>query len=273
MAAQAGWYESPGEPGMLRYWNGEAWTDHRQPKPASAPPVAVPVLEPAQLADPYGSSSQGLAAQSLAAEHPSHFQAGGVSFGLGLNVDGIRVGPGALSQVPDLTELKQGFASAMRAAQDGARSQPRSTALKGALKGMVVGIVIIVLGIALVLFFSAQNTVHPGEVATQGTVSGHSGFGSSCTPQVTFQVGDQTYDAGSGTGGSCTSNTFGDSVDVIYSAADPAHTGRYDFGNPVESFDVLLPLLGVVIFFSSLVMFFVRLVRRRSQLAGSAVAP
>ena len=37
MAGQAGWYRSPGEEGMLRYWNGTIWTDHRQPDPAAAP--------------------------------------------------------------------------------------------------------------------------------------------------------------------------------------------------------------------------------------------
>src|SRR5665213_544630 len=40
MAAQPGWYEAPGESGMLRYWSGDAWTEHRQP----APPVGAPVV-------------------------------------------------------------------------------------------------------------------------------------------------------------------------------------------------------------------------------------
>ena len=37
MAGQAGWYHAPGEEGLLRYWNGLAWTEHRQPVPVAEP--------------------------------------------------------------------------------------------------------------------------------------------------------------------------------------------------------------------------------------------
>ena len=51
MAGQAGWYNAPGEAGLLRYWNGSAWTEHRQPVPDAVPdavesaPVAEAVVE------------------------------------------------------------------------------------------------------------------------------------------------------------------------------------------------------------------------------------
>lgn len=32
----ANWYPDPSSPGMLRYWDGQAWTDHTAPDPASA---------------------------------------------------------------------------------------------------------------------------------------------------------------------------------------------------------------------------------------------
>jgi hypothetical protein len=49
MAGQAGWYRAPGEAGVLRYWNGTIWTDHRQPAPAAKPEsveahVSTPVV-------------------------------------------------------------------------------------------------------------------------------------------------------------------------------------------------------------------------------------
>jgi hypothetical protein len=44
MAGQAGWYRAPGEEGLLRYWNGTTWTNHRQPAPAVTPPEPAPGL-------------------------------------------------------------------------------------------------------------------------------------------------------------------------------------------------------------------------------------
>jgi hypothetical protein len=48
MAGQAGWYRAPGEDGLLRYWNGSAWTEHRQPAPVAVP-VAAPVIVPVAI--------------------------------------------------------------------------------------------------------------------------------------------------------------------------------------------------------------------------------
>jgi hypothetical protein len=52
MAGQAGWYRAPGEDGLLRYWNGSAWTEHRQPVPVTVEAVApvAPVAPPAPVA-------------------------------------------------------------------------------------------------------------------------------------------------------------------------------------------------------------------------------
>jgi hypothetical protein len=53
MAGQAGWYRAPGEDGILRYWNGSAWTDHRQPAQATAEtePAHVRAEEPDPMAE------------------------------------------------------------------------------------------------------------------------------------------------------------------------------------------------------------------------------
>ncbi len=39
MSTPAGWYPDPGQPGQLRYWDGQAWTKHLTPMPP--PPGAV----------------------------------------------------------------------------------------------------------------------------------------------------------------------------------------------------------------------------------------
>ena len=46
MAGQAGWYPAPGEAGLVRYWSGTEWTEHRQPMPETAP-SAVEKVTPA----------------------------------------------------------------------------------------------------------------------------------------------------------------------------------------------------------------------------------
>src|SRR5262245_47059322 len=37
MGAEAGWFDDPENPGMLRWWDGERWTDHREPRPEARP--------------------------------------------------------------------------------------------------------------------------------------------------------------------------------------------------------------------------------------------
>ena len=272
MSAQAGWYESPGEPGMLRYWGGDSWTDHRQPTPTSPP---APVLTPAPWSDPYGQSSAespsgGPELWRSATPSSSGFVQNNV--GIGLSIDGVQVGSGALSQLADLSEVKSVFQARMREAQAESRVQPRSTALKGALSGMVVGIVMILLGAALVLFFSGQQNPQDGEAQTPGTVTGQTGFGSGCNPDVGYTVAGKTYTvSGDIIGGSCAQDTDGDSATVIYSIANPS-SSRADFGNPLGGFDLGLPILGAVVFFSSLVAFVARL-RRRRQVATPQLHP
>jgi hypothetical protein len=51
MAGQAGWYRAPGEDGMLRYWNGSAWTDHRQQAAPDPKPARVLAEEPDPMAE------------------------------------------------------------------------------------------------------------------------------------------------------------------------------------------------------------------------------
>jgi hypothetical protein len=49
---QPGWYDDPNDPSAQRYWDGQAWTPHRQRKPASPSARASAVPTPSQQAPP-----------------------------------------------------------------------------------------------------------------------------------------------------------------------------------------------------------------------------
>ena len=49
MTVAQGWYADPWDAAHYRWWDGIAWTDHRQPVPAPAPVVqAVAVVAPCE---------------------------------------------------------------------------------------------------------------------------------------------------------------------------------------------------------------------------------
>jgi hypothetical protein len=50
MSAAAGWYDDQ-DPRWIRWWDGAQWTDHVQPKPDAAPPVAEPASTTAPPVD------------------------------------------------------------------------------------------------------------------------------------------------------------------------------------------------------------------------------
>lgn len=55
MSSQAaGWYDDPEDPAQQRYWDGNAWTDHRRPQQGT-PPAGFPQYgQPAQHGQVYG---------------------------------------------------------------------------------------------------------------------------------------------------------------------------------------------------------------------------
>lgn len=69
MSVPSGWYDDPDDEKQMRYWDGNAWTEHRQPKaqaPASPPPPAVTGSIPS--AAPFGrKGARGLASVRKAA--------------------------------------------------------------------------------------------------------------------------------------------------------------------------------------------------------------
>lgn len=71
----AGWYTAPGEPGLERYWTGDAWGDDRRP---AAP--ARPGSAPAPSTSPSGGEIAGFVLSIVALA--TSVVNGGVVFGL-----------------------------------------------------------------------------------------------------------------------------------------------------------------------------------------------
>lgn len=68
----AGWYADTTQPGMLRWWDGAQWTEHRQPQPQQQPqqvdvrPATPGNVQPLAVAAPHAAPrSNGLATWSL----------------------------------------------------------------------------------------------------------------------------------------------------------------------------------------------------------------
>ena len=64
----ANWYPDPNAPGTLRYWDGQAWTEHTAPDPAAAAPGA-PGAPVAPAAAPDYAMPAGLASSTLFTEN------------------------------------------------------------------------------------------------------------------------------------------------------------------------------------------------------------
>jgi hypothetical protein len=134
-----------------------------------------------------------------------------------------------------------------------------------AVRAMGIAILVILLGVAAMVFFSAQNLAGAGEVKTIGIVTSFgSSVGNSCTPIARFAVKGRSFTASSNTAISPCPVGLGQDVDVIYAAADPASAAHIQLGSSFVQFLWLIPVAGVLFFLASLTAFIVR--------AGSIVA-
>ncbi len=356
MAGQAGWYRAPGEEGLLRYWNGTTWTNHRQPAPEATPPepaagLSTPATAVAEDTDPMAEYERQFASPApsafdlpsfdfdqrqfevsspkadttavspapapapqpqyrpLAALAPAPVPApefagaptsvprsfaprpeltvpaslGPIALGPALaapialpaTVEPTQTTPSATSEFEQVFSESQAIAAAAQApvrremlaiaAPAPAGLAPNRRAVMSAVRGMGIGIIVIVIGIAAMAFFGAQNLAGAGEMKTTGIVTSLGPTaGNSCTPIARFAVKGRSFTADSNTSINPCPVGLGQDVDVIYAAADPASAARIQLGTSLTQYLWLLPLLGGVFFLASLTIFVVR--------AGSIVA-
>jgi hypothetical protein len=136
---------------------------------------------------------------------------------------------------------------------------PNRKAVLGAVRIMAGAIIIILLGVAAMVFFSLANTVSAGDVKTNAIVTSLGATTStSCTPIARFAVAGRSYTASSSTAISPCPIGLGESVDVIYSAANPALVARIEVGSSATQYLWLIPILGGLVFVVGLVTFIIR---------------
>jgi hypothetical protein len=109
------------------------------------------------------------------------------------------------------------------------------------------------------VFFSLANTVSAGDVKTNAIVTSLGATTStSCKPVARFAVAGRSYTANSSAAISPCPIGLGESVDVIYSAANPASAARIEVGSSASQYLWLIPILGGLVFVVGLVTFIIR---------------
>lgn len=299
MAGQAGWYRAPGEDGLLRYWNGTLWTEHRQPDPA-----LIPAAEPASVAedlDPMAEYERQFAAPAAPQYRPQgdsgtpvvavpepEFAASSVSAPWApppsavvppapevshqheaseSEFDRVFNEMSALAAQPDPAPVAAPVASTPlpQEAPAAAVVAPNRKAVLGAVKIMVIAVGVIILGVAAMVVLSLQSSAGPGQATTTGIVTslGNTSAGS-CTPIARFAVAGKSYTTGLAAAISPCPIGLGQSVDVVYRAAGPATGATIDPGDSVGQFLWMVPIAGGLVFVGGLIVFIIR--------AGSIVA-
>jgi len=287
VATEAGWYNAPEEPGMLRYWSGDNWTDHRQPVPPVGPPVAVTsdaAMQPFEQqfsrtpAQPMPATPVPTAvlspvqstpwAQPQWPQQPQASALPPVASPFAHLVDEAK----AAAANPAYRGLAEELGGAALAADGVVGFGPNRQGIGGAIKGMLVGLIFVAVGLGLIGYIASQGTVSAGEKEVSATVTGlgtststdsNGSTSTSCAPDASFIVAGNSYTATTGVSTSPCSYSVGQSVKVIYDVADPT-TAHVAMSSPALLFLWLFPIIGGLAFFGSLWTF----IKRAGSIAG-----
>lgn len=236
--APAGWYASPGEPGLARYWTGLVWTEARQPLPPAV--GTAPLTIPAPSAVPsrgFGPYLPSTASMPYATPQPAQANA-------------------VVGQTLALVETVVG----------GGR---RRGAIGSAVATMFFGALWLALSLGITQAIT-QGDSRPGDVTTSGTVTAVASYidGQNhrmCSPKAEFVVGGVTY-AAAGAGSSSSCPRVGSEVTVTYDPANPESTGRIAAPGWLKIFTWGFPAIGVLVILSG-VWTLIR--RAASKVAGA----
>ena len=144
-----------------------------------------------------------------------------------------------------------------------AAPSPRSIVAPAA--GMVVALLVVIIGFAVIAFMSQQNPIPAGEVQGSGVVTNQGwqlmpgskdGVGQrECYPIASFSVSGTSYLAHSSIGSAGCPVEVGQAVPVVYLAASPGESGRVAIANSAPIYLWGIPVVGLLGFIASLVVF------------------
>lgn len=273
MSARAGWYAVPAEPGTMRFWDGTAWTDHRQPLPPAEGSVPIAAPSPAAAAPARPATAVVPQPTLPAARVPAPVPP---SPGFDGPTGPVAVVPPQLAGVAaDLWTAASRYAASEQGRStgeavvggamvaDGVVGFGRNReGIGGAVKMMLFGLVFLAVGLLVVkpLLIDA-GTVGAGEAQTVGTVTARNESRDDdgdrlCSPDASYTVDGAVHTASAGyRSSSCPS--VGATVDVIYDVARPADARIA----PDATFRLLgwvFPLAGLLMLVGGLWTFVVR---------------
>lgn len=238
-SAAPGWYTSPGEDGLARFWDGRRWTEGRQPlpPPADAEPV-LPMTEP--IASVGGNPGvTGYPGVTGPRDTPVAAGSDGRTFRL-------RLRGGEVLDVGAITDSRA------------ARVVSRASTLGGALFMLMFAAIWLTICFALMkpaIWDAARpaagEATAPGVVVDQHSYIDDEGD-RLCAPEATFTVDGVEYVAASSTSSNdCPSR--GSDVTVIYTVADPVDS-HVAPSSTMQLLFLVFPVAGFIVLAIGLVM-------------------
>jgi hypothetical protein len=127
-----------------------------------------------------------------------------------------------------------------------------------AFGGIVIGLALILVGAALIVMLGLANPAGAGEAEAMGVVTSLGSTGGACAPVAHFAGGGGSFSTTAPAAISPCPFGLGQSVEVVYTTANPASSGRILVPSPVQQYAWVVPVLGVVVFLVSIVIFVIR---------------
>jgi hypothetical protein len=264
---------------MLRYWNGTSWTDHRQSAPATLSTASAAPAKPSVSAVPDADPM---------AEYERQFETSTdtrsmidqLSFVLDqrqFDLSSASVGPRhdratSFASTPEeqlaptLPALSSGALAPILTASAPDLPSPTGTAapdlqrkrVLAAVRGIWIGGAVVVIGAVAMVLVSANIFAASGEAKASGIVTSLGATANnSCAPIARFAVTGRSYTADAAAVSPCPVG-LGQTVDIFYSAADPAADAHIVIDQGVTQYLWAVPLLGAILFVVSIGMFIVR---------------
>jgi hypothetical protein len=195
----AAWFDDPGDPRQIRYWDGSTWTNTVAPKPAPTftpptPPVPI-VTTPHSRPDPYAGAQSGQSSYGFAQHAQNPYQNLPTQF-----------------QTPEVYQAAQ--------------TVGRAAGIGGAISGIIFGLVFIAISTFIFQMVDSSTATPAGATTIAGRVTSLDMNNGMCSPVAGFVVDGEPHSARSNTSQQPCPWSVGDPVDVSYTPGSVDATAR-----------------------------------------------